>query len=258
MKLSDQKKSSYLSISFSDNPVNVRAYTTLITGGFSTGGYSEYNLAAHVDDDLSAVKENRTKLIEDLALPSEPVWLDQVHSDTVIHVDEKIALEQSGTSVLQADASVTEKKGVVCAVLTADCLPVFLCNRSGTEVAVAHAGWRGLHAGVISNTLNAMKSSVDNLLASLGPAIGPEVFEVGEEVMQVFVDKDDLNASAFVESRKGHYLCDIYRLARIELQSAGVKQVTGGNFCTYSERDRFYSYRRQKKTGRMANLIWLE
>ncbi len=258
MKSNNPQKSSYLSVKFSGNPNNVRAYTTLTGGGFSTGDYAEYNLATHVGDDLPAVKKNRAKLNKTLKLPAEPVWLDQVHSDTVVRVDEKIALKASMSAALQADASVTGMRGVVCAVLTADCLPVFFCNQSGTEIAIAHAGWRGLHAGIISNTLNTMESSTDKVLVSLGPAIGSEVFEVGEEVRQAFIEKDDLNASAFVATGQGHYLCDIYRLARIELQSVGVKQVSGGDFCTYTERERFYSYRRQNKTGRMASLIWLE
>ena len=257
MTLSDQNTSSYLPIEFSAAPENVRAYTTLISGGFSTGHYSEYNLAAHVGDELSAVKANREKLVRDLALPAEPVWLDQVHSDHVICVDENNISNTTGRTDLKADASATRKKGVVCAVLTADCLPVFICNQSGTEVAVAHAGWRGLHAGIIRNTLKAMKSSIDELLVNLGPAIGPKVFEVGVEVRQAFVDKDDLNTEAFVETGKNHYLCDIYQLARNELKTAGVKQVTGGGYCTYSEPERFYSYRRQKITGRMASVIWL-
>jgi YfiH family protein len=257
MTLSKQDISSYLAIEFSATPDNVRACTTLISGGFSTGHYSEYNLATHVGDELSAVKENREKLVRDLALPAEPVWLDQVHSNHVIYVDENNISNTSGLTDLKADASITSKKEVVCAVLTADCLPVFICDQSGTEVAVVHAGWRGLHAGIICNTLSAMKSSTDELLVVLGPAIGPKVFEVGVEVMQAFVDKDDLNAEAFVETGKNHYLCDLYQLARNELKTAGVKQVTGGGFCTYSEPERFYSYRRQKITGRMASLIWL-
>jgi len=257
MTLGREISASYLPVNFLDNPANVKAYTTLITGGASSGDYSEYNLATHVGDDFAAVSQNRAKLIDDLSLPSGPVWLDQVHSDKVIYVDE-LALKLSENHLIQADASITGSRGVVCAVLTADCLPVFFCNRSGTEVAVAHAGWRGLHAGIISNTLSNMKSSADTILVSLGPAIGPDVFEVGDEVMQAFVDKDELNALAFTETSKGQYLCDIYRLARNELKTAGVKQVTGGDFCTYSEHKRFYSYRRNHVTGRMASLIWLD
>ena len=262
MKLNNQKDHySYLSPGWLNKPENVQAYTTLITGGFSTGDYSQYNLAVHVGDDLQAVKANRTKLVEDLGLPSEPVWLEQVHSNKVILADEKTVLPASdieaSQSFVQADASISRTKGVVCAVLTADCLPVFFCNRSGTEVAIAHAGWRGLHAGIISNTVKTMQSSAEEILVSLGPAIGVKAFEVGKEVFHAFVDENRENESAFVKTRKHHYLCDIYQLARIELQSVGVTQVAGENYCTYSEDQRFYSYRRQRNTGRMASIIWL-
>ena len=257
MTLDNKIITSYLPMNFSDKPVNVRACTTLVNGGFSTGNYSEYNLATHVGDDLDVVNRNREKLIEDLSLPSEPIWLDQIHSDTVVHVDENTAMKSSNNNLLQGDASVTKIKGIVCAVLTADCLPVFFCNQSGSEVAIAHAGWRGLHAGVISKTIAAMSSSIDEILVSLGPAIGPDAFEVGEEVMQAFVKKDRLNAVAFVKVSDGYYLCDIYKLARVELRSAGVSRVDDSNYCTFSDNNRFYSYRRQEETGRMASLIWL-
>jgi YfiH family protein len=258
MKLNNQKdQSSYLSLNWPNKPENVQSYTTLIAGGFSTGDYSQYNLAAHVGDDMQVVKANRVKLVDDLKLPAEPVWLEQVHSDKVVCIDELDDSKTTASVAIQADASVSRKKGAVCAVLTADCLPVFFCNQNGTEVAVAHAGWRGLHAGIISNTIKAMFSSPDEILVSLGPAIGPQAFEVGDEVFEAFVDKNRMNESAFVETRKHHYLCDIYQLARIELQSIGVTQIAGENYCTYSEPQRFYSYRRQKNTGRMASVIWL-
>ena len=141
--------------------------------------------------------------------------------------------------------------------MTADCLPVFICNNSGTEIAVVHAGWRGLHAGIISNTVTAMKSQPEELLVALGPAIGPAVFEVGEEVFSAFVDKNNINESAFVSNKPGHYLCDLYQLARNELFSLGVDKVSGGDYCTYSEETLFYSFRKQEITGRMANLIWM-
>lgn len=232
-------------------PANVHAYTTLRSGGFSIGNYGEFNLANHVGDDPQAVIKNRAKLVEDLSLPSEPAWLEQVHSNKVICVHDLTA----GQTV-QADASFTSKQAVVCAVMTADCLPVFVCNQAGTEVAVAHAGWRGLHAGIITNTVKVMNSTADELLVSLGPAIGAREFEVGEEVLNAFVGKNSANKSAFVATKKGHYLCDIYQLARIELQSLGVKKIAGGDCCTYREEQRYYSYRRQQKTGRMASLIW--
>lgn len=259
-------KSSYLPASwfesgvggFHGKPGNVQAVTTLRKGGVSTGDFCEYNLATHVNDDLQAVKTNREKLKQDLQLPSEPFWLEQVHSNKVVCIDDIDNIQASAPAVIQADASISRNKGKVCVVLTADCLPVFFCNQAGTEVAVAHAGWRGLHAGIISNTIKAMHSSSDELLVSLGPAIGAKVFEVGNEVMQAFVEKDRNNLEAFTETRKGHYLCDIYQLARTELQSAGISRIAGGGYCSYTEKHRFYSYRRQHNTGRMASLIWLK
>ena len=264
MSLKDEtnSKSSYLAASWPENnfgkPHNVRAITTLRKGGVSTGDFCEYNLATHVGDNLQAVKTNRERLRTELVLPSEPVWLEQVHSNKVVNINELDGAKTTATGVIQADASVSRRKGVVCVVMTADCLPVFFCNQNGTEVAVAHAGWRGLHAGIISNTIKAMFSSPDEILVSLGPAIGPQAFEVGDEVFEAFVTKNSLNNSAFVATTKGFYLCDIYQIARIELQALGIKKIAGGDYCTYRENQRFYSFRRQQITGRMASLIWLE
>ena len=255
-------KSSYLAASWSDDgfakPHNVQAITTLRKGGVSTGDFNEYNLAMHVGDSLQAVKTNREKLRTELALASEPVWLEQVHSNKVIKINELDGAKTLATGAVQADASVSRIKGAVCVVMTADCLPVFFCNQNGSEVAVAHAGWRGLHAGIISNTVKAMFSSPDEILVSLGPAIGPQAFEVGADVFDAFVSKNSLNNSAFVPTKKGFYLCDIYQLARIELRALGIKKIAGGNYCTYRENQLFYSFRRQQNTGRMASLIWLE
>jgi hypothetical protein len=252
-----KSKASYLAADWPQTslkkPENVHAFTTLRNGGFSSGDYEEYNLAMHVGDELQSVNSNRTKLREDLCLPAEPVWLEQVHSNTVICADDVAA-----NNIVQADASFSRKKGVVCAVMTADCLPVFFCDQAGAEVAVAHAGWRGLHAGIISNTVAAMQTPADEILVSLGPAIGPQAFEVGEEVLHAFVSKNSLNKTAFVATTEGHYLCDIYQLAHIELQSTGIRLVAGGDYCTYSETQRFFSYRKQPNTGRMASLIWLD
>jgi YfiH family protein len=255
-------KSSYLAASWPDDgfakPHNVQAFTTLRKGGVSTGDFSEYNLATHVGDNLQTVKTNREKLRTELALPSEPVWLEQVHSNKVIIVDKIDDDKTARTGEIQADASVSARKGAVCVVMTADCLPVFFCNQNGSEVAVAHAGWRGLHAGIISNTVKAMFSSPDEILVSLGPAIGPQAFEVGADVLDAFVAKNSLNHSAFVSTKKDFYLCDIYQLARIELQALGITKIAGGDYCTYRDKQQFYSFRRQQKTGRMASLIWLE
>jgi len=238
-------------------PDNVYAYTTLRCAdpersGFSAGCYDSFNLATHVGDAPAAVAANRKKLSTDLCLPAEPVWLDQVHSNQVVRADEITSAE-----IPKADASFTSCQGVVCAVLTADCLPVFFCNRQGSEVAVAHAGWRGLHAGVLSATLAKMRSPAEDVLVSLGPAIGPEAFEVGEDVYDAFVSKNTANSQAFVTMDDNHYLCDIYQLARIELSAAGVKSIAGGSHCSFSEAGLFYSYRRQNSTGRMASLIWI-
>ncbi|MBT8132866.1 MAG: peptidoglycan editing factor PgeF [Gammaproteobacteria bacterium] len=253
-------KASYLQVKWPDQCSgkldNVFAATTLIHGGVSKGDYREFNLATHVGDDPAAVSTNRVKLVEDLALPSEPVWLDQVHSNKVHVAQRGNASADAETHPVQADASVTRVRDVVCAVLTADCLPVFFSNLEGTEVAVAHAGWRGLHDGIISNTLAAMDSSVADVVVSLGPAIGPQAFEVGTDVYDAFLSKNQQNSSAFIATDKIHYLCDIYQLARIELSAAGVSGFSGGGFCTFNDSKRFYSYRRHKNTGRMASLIW--
>ncbi len=235
-----------------EKPDNIHAVTTLRSGGFSKATFNEFNLANHVSDEINAVTNNRAKLVEDLQLSAEPVWLEQVHSNKVICAD-----DVSSNVPLQADASFSRKKGVVCAVLTADCLPVFFCNRAGSEVAVAHAGWRGLHAGILSNTVAAMESVNGDILVSLGPAIGPQAFEVGVEVFKAFVEKNSDNEAAFSASKNGRYLCDMYQLARIELLAIGITQVAGGEYCTYSDAKQFYSYRRSSVTGRMASVIWL-
>lgn len=250
---SEDYSADYLAAAWTNKPDNVRAVTTLRSGGFSQGDYAAYNLATHVGDDLQAVIKNRAKLTHDLQLPSAPVWLDQIHSNQVFDANNPAL----NASIPQADASVSRQKGVVCAVLTADCLPVFFCNQSGTEVAVAHAGWRGLHAGIISNTIAAMKSTASEILISLGPAIGPQSFEVGQDVFTAFVEKNENNEKAFIATTKSRYVCDIYQLARIELQGLGVEQIAGGDFCSYRENERFYSFRREPVTGRMAHLIWL-
>ncbi len=256
------KKSSYLDAIWpgegSGKPANVHAITTLNNGGVSTGDFCEYNLAKHVGDDLQAVKANREKLCTDLRLPSEPIWLEQVHSNKVINLDELDSTDAAVTDAIQADGSLSNREGMVCVVMTADCLPIFFCNKKGNEVAVAHAGWRGLHAGIIGNTIKMMRSSPSEILVSLGPAIGPQAFEVGDDVLDAFVTKNSLNRSAFVASAKGKYLCDIYQLARIELQERGITKIAGGEYCTYRDSQQFYSFRRQQKTGRMASLIWLE
>lgn len=227
-------------------PNNIHAVTTLRTGGLSTGCYASLNPATHVGDDLNVVAQNRKIIRESLALPTEPVWLQQVHSN--------IAVDAAKVeSVQHADASYSHAANVVCTVMTADCLPLLVCSTDGACVAAIHAGWRGLLDGIITNTITAM--STNNLLVWFGPAIGPDCFEVGGEVREAFIEKSAAFASAF-KQHGDRWLADIYQLARIELRTLGIDKVYGGDFCTVTEHERFYSYRRDKETGRMASLIW--
>ena len=232
-------------------PPGVWAVTTLRSGGVSHTPFNSLNLGDHVTDDPVAVRANRAHLRAHLALPAEPRWLTQVHGTQVL--DATVA-----NAGAQADGSYTRRTGVVCAVLTADCLPVFLCDRAATRVAVVHAGWRGLAAGVIERGLAAMGASPREVLAWLGPAIGPEAFEVGDEVRQVFVDQHSEASNAFRANAAGRFFADLYALARLRLAAAGVESVHGGGYCTYREDARFFSYRRDGVTGRMASLIWLQ
>ncbi len=232
-------------------PKPVQAATTSRIGGVSPPPFDSFNLADHVGDHPAAVLANRELLLEELALPAEPMWLKQVHGATVVTLDERPAEPP------EADASVTNRPGRVCAVLTADCLPVLLCDRAGSRVAAAHAGWRGLAAGVLEATVARMAVAADEIIAWLGPAIGPQVFEVGGEVRAAFVDADAGSAAAFTAHGGDRWLADIYRLARQRLARAGVTAVYGGGRCTHSEAGMFYSWRRDGVTGRMASLVWL-
>ena len=231
-------------------PARVKAATSTRGGGASCAPWDSLNLADHVGDVAQAVQQNRAVLQQSLALPAAPLWLDQVHGDRIVDAD-------LADTRPQADAAFTGKANVVCAVLTADCLPVLFCDRAGSRVAAAHAGWRGLAGGILESSVRALDTDPGQLLAWLGPAIGPMAFEVGDEVRQAFVDQHAQAVGAFSASSGGHWLADLYRLARIRLQAAGVDAVYGGGFCTFSDRERFYSYRRDGTTGRMASLIWL-
>lgn len=231
-------------------PANVRAYTTTRHGGVSRPPYAGFNLGDHVGDVVDDVIVNRAQLRRRLNLPAAPVWLNQVHDTQVVNAAEVAA----GCT---ADGSYTIEVGVVCAVLTADCLPVLLCNREGSKVAAAHAGWRGLANGVIETTLAALDSPPENLMAWLGPAIGPQAFEVGAEVREIFMAHHPQAADAFQPAPSGRWLADIYLLARQRLARQGVTAVYGGGECTYTDAQRFYSFRRDGITGRMASLIWL-
>ena len=231
-------------------PATVRALITTRAGGVSQGAYASLNLGDHVGDEAAAVAENRARLA--LLLPDSPLWLRQVHGTGV-------ADTRSARAGCEADASMTRESGRVLAVLTADCLPVLLADDTGSAIAVAHAGWRGLVAGVIERTVDALNLEPGRLVAYLGPAIGPSAFEVGDEVRHAFVAPDAEAAAAFVPGgTAGKWFADLYMLARQRLARLGTTRVFGGGFCTHGEADRFFSHRRDRVTGRMASLIWLE
>lgn len=239
-------------------PANIKAVISTRRGGVSKAPYASANLGDHVGDDPAAVAGNRALLMEQTGVHQWP-WLSQVHGVDVVQI---VGDLHEG---LCADAVYTAQAGVACAVLTADCLPVLLCDAAGTQVAAAHAGWRGLAAGVVKNTVAGFACEPAQLMAYLGPAIGPRHFEVGEDVYRAF---ENLFARAeeigswrenFAPSvRPGHFLANLYGLARHILLHLGVHQIYGGDFCTYADVDRFYSYRRDGVTGRMVSAIWLQ
>lgn len=228
-------------------PAQVHALMTTRGGGTSSGPYASLNLGARTADDPAAVAANRALLQE--LLPQPPRWLAQVHGSTVVDAD----LLQA---VPQADASVARLPGTVCAILVADCLPILLTDRAGTCVGAAHAGWRGLAGGVIANTVARMPAPAAELMAWIGAGIGPDAFEVGDDVYAAYCDHLPERRSAFRALRAGKWLCNLPALARDELQRCGVTRVYGGDLCTYRDARRFYSYRRDGATGRMAALIW--
>lgn len=231
-------------------PVPVRAFTTTRMGGASQGVYASFNQGDHVGDRPEDVASNRAKLQQEFDLPCAPLWLQQVHGVRVVDA-------AASRNEIIADASYTRKTGVVCAVLTADCLPVLLCDDRATVVAAVHCGWRSLAGGILEKTVAHMNAPPDTLQAWLGPAIGPAAFEVGEEVQQQFLQRNPAHAAAFSPASQKKYLANIYRLGAQELAACGVKQVTGGGRCTMAEAQDFYSYRRDGATGRMVSLIWL-
>lgn len=229
-------------------PGRVQACMTLRTGGVSEAPWTSLNLGDHVGDDPVHVAANRAHLAG--MLPAAPVWLTQVHGTRVA--------ELGRDKDFRADAAVARTAGQVCAVLTADCLPVLLCDRAGTVVAAAHAGWRGLAAGVLEATVAAMQVPPGEIIAWMGAAIGPQAFEVGDEVRDAFVARHAGAVAAFAPHAPGKWLADIYALARLRLGAAGVQAVHGGGHCTFRETDSFFSYRRDGATGRMAALVWLD
>ena len=220
-------------------------------GGCSEGAFASFNLAAHVGDDTACVLENRARLQREAALPSEPAWLKQVHGTSVVDAS-------TAEGGIEADGVYTSGRNRVCAVLTADCLPIFVCNRQGTEVALLHGGWRGLSSGIVEAGLRTFHVPADELIVWLGPAIGAQAYEVGDDVHRAFVGQDETAAAAFEAVRPGKWTMDIYRLARMRLTASGVTAIYGGEYCTASQADLFFSYRRDGTTGRMASLVWLE
>lgn len=235
-------------------PVNVKALFTTRKGGVSSGAgnlYTSMNLGIHVNDNPEDVAQNRRLLRRHL--PHEPKWLQQVHGTRPVQI------ERIAEAVPQADAAYSRQQHAVCAVMVADCLPVLFCDLDGTTVGVAHAGWRGLAGGILEKTIEAMQVDQRQMIAWLGPAIGPDHFEVGADVYEAFVQRDPQAAQAFTPkaSRRGQkWLADIFMLARQRLSNCGVAGIYGGGICTFSDRARFFSYRRDGETGRMAALIW--
>jgi len=243
-------------------PANVRTCITTRMGGVSDALYTSNNLGLHVGDDPARVLQNRQALAQQLQLAHAPQWLEQIHGVKVIHA-------KTDGVVRTADGSYTNQLGVVCAVMTADCLPIFLCDKQGTQVAVVHCGWRSLAKGICARALQKFSVNIDEIngdeiIAYLGPAISQAHFEVGVDVLDAFFKgartpaQQEQIAAAFIPgNRPLHFYADIYALARAELQSLGVTEVYGGNYCTYAQDALFFSYRRDGKTGRMASLIWL-
>ncbi|WP_416652903.1 peptidoglycan editing factor PgeF [Candidatus Pseudothioglobus sp. Uisw_086] len=234
-------------------PNNVKLLSTprILEGGSSEGSFNNFNLALHVNDKKSSVLANRDLLLRCYNLPSAPVWINQTHSNKSVDA-------ASISSIVDADASYSKKLGTVCGVLTADCLPVFICNKEGTTVGIAHAGWRGLVDGIIESLIESFNCKGEDLMVHLGPAISQLSFEVGGEVKSQYLSKNKNFESCFIDLNNKYYL-DLYEAARVVLKSFGVSSISGGDRCTYKESDQYFSYRRDGKcSGRMAHLIWME
>ena len=234
-------------------PTNVKLISTprFILGGKGSNNFDNFNLALHVGDNYSAVRENRDLLISHYNLPSMPVWINQTHSNISVNAD-------SISKIVEADASYSKKIGAVCGVLTADCLPVFVSNKAGTKVGIAHAGWRGLVDGVIESLVESINCNGSDLVVHLGPAISKLSYEVGREVKSKYLSKNENFESCF-NVENGRYYLDLYEAARVVLRDFGITSTSGGNQCTYNEPNHFFSYRRDGKfSGRMAHLIWIE
>lgn len=235
-------------------PENVRAVSSKRTGGCSEGVFQSFNLGNHVGDKPVRVQENRQLFQTLAAMPKEPLWLQQVHGTAVARPD--LASGQNTTPVI-ADAAYSCARQNVCAVMTADCLPLLVCDKAGHEVAAIHAGWRGLAAGVIEQTLRHFQAKPTDIMVWLGPAIGPQAFTVGAEVRSAFIKQQPAATAAFKVQSNGKYLADLYLLARLRLAAQGITAIYGGEYCTYQQAEHFFSYRRDGQTGRMASAIWL-
>lgn len=231
-------------------PENIKAISTTRIGGFSSPPYDALNLAQHVDDTPDTVHKNRLHLCEIAELPESPRWLSQTHESYVLN-------SHDWQPDVQADAMISTSINHVCTIMTADCLPILLCAQQGNTVASIHAGWRGLAAGVIEQTVNKFNCSPQNIMAWLGPAIGPTQFEVGKDVYQIFTRDCPRAEQAFQQTDSSHYLANIYSLARQRLNKLGITAIYGGDCCTVTDEQQFFSYRRDGITGRMASMIWI-
>ncbi|QEH08332.1 peptidoglycan editing factor PgeF [Histophilus somni] len=231
---------------------NVQGLMTTRQGGISVAPYDSLNLGDHVGDDESAVKINRTLLVKELGLPQDPIFLNQTHSTKVLRLPYQEGMD------LNADAVYSDQANQVCLVMTADCLPVLFTNRQGNEVAAAHAGWRGLCDGILEETVKQFRVPKEDIIAWLGVAIGPKFFQVGKEVVEQFIAKDPQAKNAFTPDREqeNKFLGNLYQIAKQRLNALGITEIYGGEHCTYSDKERFFSYRRDGKTGRLASLIW--
>jgi len=232
-------------------PDNIAALTTTRIGGVSSAPFNSFNVAAHVDDDLQTVETNRQWLLDHCEGLEQIQWLNQIHSNRVANAGQECCPD--------ADACFTAQPAIACAVMTADCLPLIICDKQGEEIAAAHAGWRGLAGGVIDNTVAQFTAEKSDLLVWLGPAISQVNFEVGAEVRQQFLEAFGVQAQQAFKAnryRDGHYFADLYQLARIRLKALGISHIYGGDFCSYDDSEQFYSYRRDGQTGRMVTLIY--
>jgi len=238
-------------------PQGIKAYSTTRIGGCSKKPFDSFNLAKHVDDNNNEVLFNREKLKTDLHLPNSPIWLEQIHSCNLVDLDSLEQISIQKPRILTADGSFTSNPNRICTVMTADCLPILLCNKKGTWVASIHAGWRGLADGIVQKAINAYAGTSQELIAWMGPAIGQDQFEVGFDVKQKFEISVKEVESFFIEKNDNKFLCDLYGICRNILQQYKI-QTYGGQWCTYSQESQFFSYRRDGATGRMASLIWID